>query len=1504
MYDQTYEEMARECGLDDDDLAQDQFVDSGVGFLGQNSYDLEEQFAQYMDGIDSSPSPQERRVASQRQFAQQPQYVATTSAQEYEDDSEYYEPPSNQHRYNDSNSYSSESVLGPWATSEPDIFGQASASRNVPVPQHTSHIEYDPRFENNDTRPNYQSQSNNFAGQTARENNSRRGEDPRNAHRLRLRPVSELPDIYRGIFNFGVFNAVQSTCFDTVVGSNENLVVSAPTGSGKTVLFELSIVRMLTEASSSGRSVKCVYVAPTKALCTERFRDWTTKFGSLGIKCCELTGDTVTFGKGAWGDAKNSSIIITTGEKWDSLTRNWRENEHILSQIQLFLVDEVHILNEPRGSTLEVVVARMKARGVKVRFVLVSATVPNIGDIAAWIGSAGTNTRAPGDAKGRDARVFEFGEEFRPCKLTRAVYGVHRHRDQNDFAFIKSLDRRLFPVLQQHSVNKPMLIFCATRSGCVGTAQQLAKDYEEARQTKGALPWHQPTRIDQRFTDPKLAELAALGIGVHHAGLSLDDKRLTEDLFMKKVLRVVVCTSTLAVGVNLPAYMVVIKGVKNFFGGEMSEYSDLDIMQMMGRAGRPQFDKEGVAIILCEAELEGKYKALTHGKTILESTLHHTLSEHLNSEIGLGTITSLASAKTWLRESFLFQRIQKNPGHYAMGREEGQTWEERVDGLVLDSVGRLREAELVEFAGVDEEGEGELGSTEYGDIMSKFYLKQGTMNLILKLSDRPSVREILEMISSAEELAQSKIRAGEKTAFNKLRQHNDIRFQIKKVERPCDKVFLLIQAILGGISLNVPEYRSSDSQPHLEVFNVFRHVPRIARAVVEVGIVKKSGAQTKHGLELVRCLTARAWEDRPVVMRQIEQIGEKSLKVLAEAGIVSFPTLRKQNAHRIETLLNRKSPFGLEILASTTNFPQYSLKIDKLDVSSSGGQGPVEVELSIECTLKVDNPPGWKAKKVKKGTDMTSVLTLTSDLDYIDFRRIPTKSLKEPKTFEVVASLVKPSQSVVVLISSESIAGVLVTETFKPKVDAKEYPTMDTRPKNSVDMDLEGLEDDPDFWNMAVDDDEENDDEPIPIKDLTKGNQNATKSTASRALSTKTSAGSVLKTVDAKVAPPVKLPNGNYPCNHACKDKTVCRHMCCRDGLLEPPHAPKKSVSQKEQKTHETNTPARNEKGSKNEKKRSATKVKKENRQDPRLEQLETLHKATNVEASIGLTNGRRLKLDSSLSAQKPGKFVPNFDMELSGPTGDFQPSTKILDDLHDSDDDLPEPYEISTYSAAARNRSSEGEYSNSEMDALIRDAPADIDADDDDDVQVVETSTRDPSTTTKKRKLTSDDSEIKTAPTKRPRDQPSIQSSRARSASYTKESIPPKKEALFLPSSPDQDTETRWSPSDRNPPQDLSSSHLPAPEYIEFELDADMFDTVASPESTFPTTTPVPKNATSIQTSARYNVPSAVAQPAPAIPEPPSSTQDNAADYYEDDFAELEAFLRSDAVIIVDKLP
>ena len=243
---------------------------------------------------------------------------------------------------------------------------------------------------------------------------------------IQLVSLNTMPDRFRSVFPFPLFNAVQSKCFQTAYNTSDNLVLSAPTGSGKTAVLEVAICRLA--AGFQHDQYKIIYMAPTKSLCAERQRDWQAKFTSLDLLCAELTGDT---NQSQLRSVQNARIIITTPEKWDSMTRKWKDHIRLMQLVKLFLIDEVHILKETRGACLEAVVSRMKSVGSDVRFIALSATVPNSEDIATWLGKDPTTDHLP-------AQREKFGEEFRPVKLQKHVYGLPYNG--NDFGFEKVCD--------------------------------------------------------------------------------------------------------------------------------------------------------------------------------------------------------------------------------------------------------------------------------------------------------------------------------------------------------------------------------------------------------------------------------------------------------------------------------------------------------------------------------------------------------------------------------------------------------------------------------------------------------------------------------------------------------------------------------------------------------------------------------------------------------------------------------------------------------------------------------------------------------------------------------------------------------------------------------------------------------------------------------------------------------------------------------------------------------
>jgi activating signal cointegrator complex subunit 3 len=150
------------------------------------------------------------------------------------------------------------------------------------------------------------------------------------------------------------------------------------------------------------------------------------------------------------------------------------------------------------------------------------------------------------------------------------------------------------------------------------------------------------------------------------------DRNLVEKMFKKGHLKVLISTSTLAWGVNLPAYCVIIKGTQYFNAekGGLQDLGILDIQQIFGRAGRPQYDSSGEAVIITDFDKITYYKNLLRNQTPIESTLVKSLEDALNAEIATGAISTLLDAVQWFKYTYMAQRVQKNPRHYGITQEE------------------------------------------------------------------------------------------------------------------------------------------------------------------------------------------------------------------------------------------------------------------------------------------------------------------------------------------------------------------------------------------------------------------------------------------------------------------------------------------------------------------------------------------------------------------------------------------------------------------------------------------------------------------------------------------------------------------------------------------------------------------------------------------------------------------------------------------------------------------
>ena len=306
-------------------------------------------------------------------------------------------------------------------------------------------------------------------------------------------------------------------------------------------------------------------------------------------------------------------------------------------------------------------------------------------DVATWLG-------APQEA------TFNFDVSYRPVPLTvhvQAFDSTYRGGggggSSNAFMFERMLDSKLFGVIDGFSEGLPALVFCASRNGVRTSAERLVADGVDAavRYGTGARvvtaaatigapcaflrsPAHAGAlaAASARAGDARLAEALRHGVGFHSAAETGSDRALVEQLFLTGDLPVLCTTSTLALGVNLPAHLVVVKSTQAWRGAGhgYAELPKATVLQMMGRAGRPQFDVSGVAVIMTQSATRGLYESIAAGADAVESCLQASLIEHLTSEICLGTVTSLGSALRWLRATYWYVRLRSNPGHYALPR--------------------------------------------------------------------------------------------------------------------------------------------------------------------------------------------------------------------------------------------------------------------------------------------------------------------------------------------------------------------------------------------------------------------------------------------------------------------------------------------------------------------------------------------------------------------------------------------------------------------------------------------------------------------------------------------------------------------------------------------------------------------------------------------------------------------------------------------------------------------
>ncbi len=437
------------------------------------------------------------------------------------------------------------------------------------------------------------------------------------------------------------------------LAAGRSVLVSAPTGTGKTVVADW----VVEDALRKGRQV--VYTAPIKALSNQKFRDY-----------CRLHGEeNVGLVTGASRRITRSPVRVMTTE----ILRNMLLTGEQLPDLAAVVVDEIHFLDDPeRGTTWEEVLIYLDP---SVQVVGLSATLSNLDSFAAWLSSVrGSEVAVVREDRRavplrfalacREAGVRspEAMERFHKDWARRNAYALRRARDAG-----RRGDRRRPPRVgaptRHHQVFKmlwpdhaPYLYFVFSRRDAEGMARGLLRrldrpllDAAERAEVRETLAAFRASPGGADALDAEIARMLEHGVAFHHAGLHVMLKALVEGLYERRLVRVLYCTGTFALGINMPARTAVFEGMVRFDGRGMIQLPTREFMQMAGRAGRRGMDEAGLVVVRTDIEdvpaalrqlrgyLEGRYEPVRSRFSLsfnsVVNLLHRHPPEHIRTMV-------------------------------------------------------------------------------------------------------------------------------------------------------------------------------------------------------------------------------------------------------------------------------------------------------------------------------------------------------------------------------------------------------------------------------------------------------------------------------------------------------------------------------------------------------------------------------------------------------------------------------------------------------------------------------------------------------------------------------------------------------------------------------------------------------------------------------------------------------------------------------------------------------
>ncbi|MCS7111751.1 MAG: DEAD/DEAH box helicase [Sulfolobales archaeon] len=459
----------------------------------------------------------------------------------------------------------------------------------------------------------------------------------------------ELPQIMaRGLRDRGIvdFKPPQLEALQNGLLNGYSIVVSAPTASGKTLIGEMALVNAVL------KGFKGIYTSPLKALAYEKFNEFKS-WEKYGIRITISTGDYEVTDE-ELARLENYDIIVSTYERLDSIMRR---NPVWLKKVGTLVIDELHMIgDENRGHIVEMIAIRAKMMGVQI--VGLSATIGNSEELARWLGAKLVRS------EWRPVKLYEFVTYYLGSSKG---WVIHIPSDFMEMDIPNTVgDITEYWILRAAKEGFNVLEFKYSRKA----VEELAAKYSHVlcenlssndREQLNLLV----TKLRESVNDFEYEGLSSLikcGAAYHHAGLTPEARKFVEEAFRERLIKYVAATPTLAMGVNLPARVVIIN-TKFFNGRTVTRIPILEYKQLAGRAGRPQYDPYGIVIVAKDSRTQNEALYYVKGNPEpVHSVLWNgeALRRHLLAVIASGEANTLHKLISFFSNSFASLKIGRS----------------------------------------------------------------------------------------------------------------------------------------------------------------------------------------------------------------------------------------------------------------------------------------------------------------------------------------------------------------------------------------------------------------------------------------------------------------------------------------------------------------------------------------------------------------------------------------------------------------------------------------------------------------------------------------------------------------------------------------------------------------------------------------------------------------------------------------------------------------------------